>query len=963
MIRQFTNSIIVFCFLLFGNIFQAMAQNNTITGKVIDAVSGEPLPGAAIRIENTTLGTTTDLDGNFKLSNIRTNTTTILVSYVSYQTARVELEFDKERVLDFTIELANESTNLDEVVITGSASGQVKAMLDQKTAINIKNIVSSEQIQLFPDMNAAEAVNRIPGISLQRDQGEGRYVQLRGTPPELTNFNINGEQIPSPEGDVRYVGLDIISADQIERIEISKVLTPDMDADGIGGNVNIITKSAESETPDIQASLSGGYNNLRQTENAQLQFSYGQRVNKFGFKVNSNYYVNNQGSDNMEFEYAKGPFFNTGDQEDGVDNYKVHYREMQLRHYNITRERIGVSANLDYRFNPNSVVYLRGMFNRFGDDEIRRRVIFTLDDPLNENVYLYGGVDRDVRQRNKIQQISTVNLGGEHDTRFLKIDYEAAVSQATDNQPDRVQALFDNPGQAINIQFDNSDPDFPVPLFANEIDTINATNYEEYEFEEMIMSDGLVIDRNLSGRLNIEIPYEFANQTGYFKFGGKFRFKEKTRDYNADAYSAYFTFSNTYPGTGQTLTLPGLSDGFVDNNLLDQGYTLDFIPSPQMMVDFHEYNSHFFIIDRTGGKNETFGQDYLAREDIYAAYGMLRHDIGNLMIIGGLRYERTFVDYEARSVLLDRGRFDKLDTVVDSRTHDFWLPQFQMRYAFNDNFNLRFGYTHTFARPNFSDVLPYRQIDRDEVEFGNPDLIYPTAQNVDFLIENYLKEGGIISGGLFYKKIDDFIFYFERYAREGDVQDVSLNLYSIPINGIEAFVYGAEIQTQSKLHFLPGFAGNFGVFLNYTYTYSEALIHQRQPANYTDARVTFLGDYIADFTIEGETEQIELPGQAPHAANLALFFDNDIFFAKIAANYHDDFLYELGADNDLDRYYHSLWHLDFTTSYRINDNITVFADLINLTNAPLKFYLGSRDRILQQEYYSWWGRTGVRMNF
>src|SRR5690606_29293741 len=158
-----------------------------------------------------------------------------------------------------------------------------------------------------------------------------------------------------PEGNVRYVGMDVIAADQIETIEVIKVLTPDMDADGIGGTVNIVTKNARSESPEIKAVIAGGYNNLRTTDNYQLQFSYGQRSGRFGFQLNSSYYLNNLGSDNMEFEYAKGPFF--GSQNSGNDNYFVQYREFQLRHYTIRRSRIGISPSLDYQIGKNSYIY------------------------------------------------------------------------------------------------------------------------------------------------------------------------------------------------------------------------------------------------------------------------------------------------------------------------------------------------------------------------------------------------------------------------------------------------------------------------------------------------------------------------------------------------------------------------------------------------------------------------------
>ena len=356
----------------------------TIKGRVLDAQTNDPLIGAAIGVENTTIGTMTQGDGTFELAVDESGTVSLLVSFVGYQDQRTTVKANAKSV---DIRLRSISTELDAVVVTGIAEDQIKAMVEMKQAENIKNIVSAAQIKTFPDLNAAEVMQRIPGITLQRDQGEGRFVQLRGTPPELTNFNINGEQVPSPEGDFRYVGMDIIPSDQIESIEVTKVMTPDMDGDGIGGSVNIKTKRARGGQPEIRATLAGGYNNLRETPNYNLQFSYGQRYNKLGFQLNASFFENQQGADNIEYKFTKGPFFNSDDQGQGVDNFNLHYREAQLRHYEITRRRISVSPTLDYEFNDKSRVYLQGMYNSFSDDETRRRLIYDLEDPLNATYF------------------------------------------------------------------------------------------------------------------------------------------------------------------------------------------------------------------------------------------------------------------------------------------------------------------------------------------------------------------------------------------------------------------------------------------------------------------------------------------------------------------------------------------------------------------------------------------------
>lgn len=941
--------------------YNLFAQYN-IKGSVIDFESGKPLQGATVLVENTKLGAISDINGDFNISGIKTTKITIRVSFIGYETKEVEYTI-KTGKNDILIRLKQIDEQLVGVTVEGESSGQVKAFIEQKRAANIKNVVSSEQIELFPDMNAAEAMQRIPGITLQRDQGEGRYVQLRGTPPELTNFNINGEQIPSPEGNVRYVGMDIISADQIEFIEVTKVLTPDMDADGIAGSINIITKKASGFAPDIKATLAGGYNNLRTTNNYQLQFSYGQRYGNFGFHMSSSYYLNNQGSDNMEFSYAKGPLW--GNQGDGEDNYYVQYREVQLRHYDITRQRTGLSATLDYEFDKYNSLYLRGMYNSFSDEENRYRKIYDLDDALSENYYLYGGIDHDVKNREKNQKVNTINFGGENKLLGVDIDYEISYAIASETEPDRLEARFESPGQAVAIKFDRDDPSWPIATYPDEDNAQNAFDYANYDFDELLFENHNVEDNNVTGKINFKIPYLMnKNNKGFFKFGSKVRFKEKYRDVTASSFGAYRETSYLYPGTGDTLRLTGLNDGFQTDNLLNKGYEMSYMPNAGIIRDFYTYNSEFFIIDRTDSKTKSYGQDYHAYEDIYAGYAMVKHDIGKLMLLGGVRYERSDIDYEGRKIVTAKGNFRGMDTLKDTRTHEFILPQFQMKYSINPNFNLRAALTYTYSRPNFEDVLPYREQDREEVKYGNPDLKFPESMNVDLLGERYFNNGAMVLGGLFYKQIDNFIFFYKRFAHEGeDFSDYPLVEIEKAINGIEAFVYGAELQTQFKFDFIEGFFSDFGVYLNYTYTHSEAYINKRISANFADAIVIFGEDDLSLFSDENEQEQITLPGQAMHSSNLAFFYDNGTFYAKISANYHDDFLYELGADKDLDVYYDKAWHLDFNTNYRINENLTVFADIINITNAPLKHYLGTPDRVQKQEFYSWWGRTGVKLHF
>jgi TonB-dependent receptor len=283
----------------------------------------------------------------------------------------------------------------------------------------------------------------------------------------------------------------------------------------------------------------------------------------------------------------------------------------------------------------------------------------------------------------------------------------------------------------------------------------------------------------------------------------------------------------------------------------------------------------------------------------------------------------------------------------------------------NDKTNIRAAATYTYSRPGFEDILPYRIENEDgDIKKGNPSLDFPFALNLDILAETYLLNNGILSGGVYFKKIDDFVFKFVRRAHEGEnFSQYGLREITMPVNGIKAFVYGAEMLMQFKFDFLNGFFSNFGFFGTYTYTKSKAQISKRYLQNENDIVYGF-DDFNAEFfTSNKEIEIIPLPGQAAHTANSALFYDSDKMYIKLSVNYHSPFLAELGNDSGLDVYYDKSLHMDFTANYHFTPSVNCFIDLVNLTNSPLRYYLNSRDYFKQQEYYSWWGRIGIKIAF
>ncbi len=889
---------------------QLVAQQSLITGVLRDAVTGSRLPGATVRIEGTTEGASTDLNGQFALRTSRTGEVNLTITYIGFETINLTVELVPGEESHIETEMRPSAGELSEVVITENLQGTARAMNQQRASSVIMNVVAADQIGRFPDPNAAEALQRVQGVNIERDQGEGRYVLIRGLAPQFTNININGEQIPSPEADVRFVALDAIPSDQLSSMEIFKTLRPDLDGDAIGGSVNLITRKATSADPTIRGSLVGGFNNLMGEPNGQGSLQYGQRFldNKLGVMLNSSYYVNNLGSHNWERD--------TGDDFENAEEHAL-----ELRDYELTRTRLGLSTTIDYKFNNRNEVYFRAMYNRFTDREWRRRYVFVPEDDEVEQL---------TKDRFERQSISSYNLGGIHQFSGFSLDYEVAYALAEQDTPYDNEVAFIAGDMPSNISF--ADRHFPT-LSSNP----SYLRNELFAFDEFEAANTLAQDRNVTGKFNVSVPYNTGNSSGVIKFGSKVRLKEKDLHITQSVYQ-------------EIAGVPGadaFAGGRFSDNFLGGRFELNEFPDVGRFIQYFNDNPEQFELQIEDKVVDEALEAYRATEDVYAGYVMATHNFEKLSIIGGVRYEYTAVNYESKEVIFDANEelVDIVD-VVGSTSYGYLLPQVNLRYALRENTILRGAATYSYARPNFEDIIPAQEANiRDrEASIGNPDLLPVSALNLDAFAEHYMKNLGLISGGLYYKKLDDFI-YTRRFR--GSYPLNSPNPISDEItftqaqNGESANLLGLEFGFQRQLDFLPGFFKKVGLYLNYTYTNSDAQFQR---------------------TDDSRLEDIRLPGQASHVGNFSLAYNDKKFSLRGALNLNGSYLDEIGASAINDIYVNSRLQLDVTAGYRISENWRVFAEFINLTNQPFELYSGEPENLIQREFYSWWTRVGVKFD-
>ena len=276
-----------------------------MSGRVLGD-AGEPLPGASIVIRSLVIGTSTSLDGLFSLPRVPYGTHEVEVSYIGFETYKTTVDLNVSALALGDISLAPSVNALGEVIITGSLEGQQRAFNQQKNADNIKSIVSADLIGRFPDINVGEAMQRVSGVTIGRNNGEGSIVKIRGTPQNFTTVAINGEQIPTTdEGGGRTEALDLISADQLASMEVSKAITPDMDGDAVGGAINLITPTAATDKGRIKGTLGGGYNDLFQRGSQIFKLKYDRRFadSKFGMLLGGSYYNTVNGEERFEAAY------------------------------------------------------------------------------------------------------------------------------------------------------------------------------------------------------------------------------------------------------------------------------------------------------------------------------------------------------------------------------------------------------------------------------------------------------------------------------------------------------------------------------------------------------------------------------------------------------------------------------------------------------------------------------------
>lgn len=990
-----------------ANLLAQGSGNARIKGTITDAISGEVLIGTNIAIEGTSLGTSTDLNGEYMISNIPVGTHTVVFRYIGYkQISLPDTQLEDGQVLELNMELSPEAIMGEEVVITIQAKGQRAAINQQLASDAITNIVSSDKIRDVPDVNAAESIGRLPGVSLLRSGGEGDKVVIRGLSPKFSVIQVDGVRMEGASGD-RSVGLSTVSSEMLDGIELSKSLTADKDADAIGGVVNLRTRVA-AEGFHFNVLGSGGYNNLHNSfNNYKFSGSVGNRFfdNKLGVLVSGGIEQVDRSADQFSAGYDSNPT-EQGDQ--------LLTSNAELREVKRMRERSNGSLVLDYKNDFMKLKFNNIYSTRKDNMETRvSRYIFS-----NSN-YEYNISDEYPEETFQLH-----SLGAEFKIGSSVLDVDYSYSKSGSNRDRDLYHFEDNESLSaapIGAQ---------QRVFAQPADLINEFYNEAVRIEKSVVrwnEKENEIREDITNTLNAnwKVPYRFGGVSGYLKVGG--RYKKKKRSSDRTTTWTYFHggigdgrmdmfYNNVYPDfikpvdvgstNGNGLSAVNFDDPNYDyGNFLDGRYNFQWTPDLGYLkevfgntYDYVRNDASLNIADFHQVRGpQSYSADYETEEQLMAGYAMVQINIGKLMLLPGIRYENMQTAYSSNFV--QENYFDNkgLDSgypvpVTAERNNANWFPSLNLKYDVTEWMDVRGAYYKSTSRPDFSLLSPSLVRDQDFLTISsyNPYLWPALAHNFDLGVSFYANKLGLFTINAFYKAIDDLVYRIPEYkpsylaeleesgAPESLVTSLraSESLYDStlytsntinnnkPVNNPNTSkYYGLELSWQSNFWYLPGLLSGLVLDLNYSLIYSSTELPYVAFAEYVDTSGFFP---ITKYKAVYDSRESRMLDQPSHLFNARIGWDYKGFSTRLSFRYQGSTITRVDPIHSLlDEVNQSMFRMDLNVRQHITPRLSVSLDIANLNNYIDDRVVDALGQIFPRnsEYYGMNVILGVRYDF
>ena len=895
----------------------------TLTGRVTDAKSRLALSGARVTVSGTGLETFAAQGGDFTLVNVPAGAHSIVVSYVGYPDATQLVTVAAGGVATADVVVGDSAVRMEKFVIAGSSVGSARAINQQRAADTLTNIVAADEIGRFPDQNAAESIQRIPGVALYRDQGEGRFIVVRGIKPDLNTVQLNGVSVATPDRGNRTLPLDVIPSDALGAIEVAKVATPDKEMDGLGGRVDLKTRSAfDVKERQVLISAQGQYNDLRDRLSSKFNGTYSDTFNdgRIGVIFSPTWQDRRMGSDNFEVGgvWTLRPVPGAAGQTAFFNN------DINYRAYDLTRTRYGANGAIEFKPDRESSFFLRGLYSSFTDAEIRQITTIPFSEgtltALTPTSATVTGVRREAKQlrvRAKEQEVYTVSAGGEATRGTWQLDGRAAYSEGREERPENV-TIFRKSTRGTDWTYSFANGIYaPVVTQTAGTSISDPASFNEFNRLRSAPATGYEKEFNVGG--NARNRFTLAGSLpAYVKFGAQFRAKEKQQEVEQINYAA------------------------------PAGYTFQSLAEPQTSADYGYFTGPRLsaakfttaFIDNKGAYVATrdvitsLQSDWTSNEDVTALYAMGGVTMDRLHILSGARFEYTKFETEGYQTKSTGAVIAATPATRNARFRNF-LPGLYFTYNVSKQTVLRAAWSNTFARPSFAENAMRRTVSDDNrlVTESNPGLKPLTSMNWDASVEHYFASLGSVSASVFHKEIRNFTY--QRTIPGADAATgYDLSTFA---NGDKGLITGLELAYQQQFSFLPAPFNGLGVMANYTIADSSAKFPSRPG------------------------EKLPFIGQSRRIGNLALTYEKNGFFVRAALNFRSPRLREdepLGANPAEDTYVDYFTQLDLTGSYKLNAQWEVFGEILNVTNEAFRVHFAeSAGRFRQFEEY------GVSANF
>jgi TonB-dependent receptor len=982
-------SCLLFAFILLASSAGAQTQRSIISGSVADS-SGAALQGAHIVLQPLGLAAVSDTQGQFTLLDIAPGHYTLAISFVGFAPYSKQIDVVAGQALNLPLQLSVASA-ADQVLVSAErAHGEADAINVTRMADNIIQVLPAQVITSLPNANVADAIGRLPSVTLYRDEGEGEYIQVRGTEPRLTNVTVDGITLPAPEPTVRQVRLDVLPAELVEAVEINKTLSANMDANGIGGSVNLRTKSA-GEQPYANVFTKGGYTPIMNGRAvAETGGTYSRRLGetkKFGFLINGSYDYNGRGIDNIQ--PALDPLSTFA---------QPFYDDDTIRQYRYYRYRYGFAGSADYKLSDTTNFYIHGLYSDLKDwgdkwyyEPVSTALTATGELPSTSAASPSPKFYTSSKRPNA--SVGSIVLGGNHIYTNSWLTWAISASRSYEvDSAGNPKADFSWLGAKTYCNYDpTAQTDKYRPTFGA-CDGPNSVlqNADDWAFKDITISTGINAQLNLTARASYAKNYTVNGHFGTFEAGFKFTNSHVSQDSTENVYDGWATKGSS------AILMTQLQSGFENTDFYNGSY---FGGKFGPVSDFIKVQSYTLAnltgyLDPYKTATDTWPNLFHTVEQIPAWYAMNTIDFGKLHMQTGLRFEDTRMDtfgynltfYGPKTPAEECGatlaNCWTVNGVANNPSYLDVLPSVQLRYGLTPDQNLRLVYSRGVARPDPYQLVPYVLEDDSSnpatITVGNPQLRPEHANNYDLLYENFLHPLGMIQAGFFMKQLTAPQVEFQipagvdvsalpagtlppsLLATIEQYQNSQLGLSSVTqyINAENAFLYGFEVSYQQHLNYLPGVLGGLGITANYSYTGSR------------------------EKGVPLRTDHPRMIDQATNTWNISPTYDTRRFSLRMGLAYNGASLFSYnwispvlapgaGADpsglgpkgpsGDV----WTLAHLqvDAQATYRFWRGFSLLVSGLNLNNEVFGYYTGSDQFVNQREYYKPTYTGGLRYNF